>query len=166
MRGEFMEEVWKDIEGYEGLYQVSNFGRVKSLIRASKVLSAKTNGCGHMSVRLCNKGEHKDFLVHRLVATAFCHKPNGCNVVHHIDNNPENNLSDNLKWVTPAENVHSSSSVGFRTTRPIVRSDGITEVYYPSVSAAQKEGFLATSICKCCKGKSKTYKGYTWRYAT
>ena len=109
-------ELWRDIEGYEGLYQISNLGRIKGLDRVnvsengrrtrvkSKVLH-QTLYRGYYKIRLSKGNRKRDFYTHRLVAFAFCEKPDGKNTVNHIDGVKNNNVSRNLEWVTQKENV-------------------------------------------------------------
>lgn len=106
-------ETWKAVVGYEGLYDVSDTGKVRSLERLT---SAGRRGigrelrqyllpCGYFEVLLSNDGKIKHKRVHRLVADAFCEKTDGRNEVNHIDGNKQNNSADNLEWVTRSENV-------------------------------------------------------------
>ena len=108
-----MKEIWEPIKGYEGLYEVSSLGRVKSLkrkvenngglqMRRETILRA--SGKTHLGVTLCKNGKTKRLSVHRLVAEAFVPNPEGKPVVDHIDTNPKNNSVDNLRWVTTQEN--------------------------------------------------------------
>lgn len=158
-------EVWKPIAGYEGLYEVSNQGRVRSLKGKQKIRKFWKINRGYMSVRLSKNGKSQTCLVHRLVAATFCNKPEGCDVVNHIDNNPLNNQAENLEWVTQKRNVHHAASVGLMTIRPVIGSDGKTEVYYQSLCEVEKDGFTKSCVCSCCKGELKSHKGFTWRYA-
>ena len=109
-----MEE-WKDIKGYEGIYQVSSYGRIKSLPRGKqfgnryyimkeKILSYNNNGRGYLQVCLTKDKKSKKKLVHRLVAEAFLRKIEGKEYVNHIDGNKSNNRVDNLEWCTRSEN--------------------------------------------------------------
>jgi hypothetical protein len=111
------KEQFKDIKGYEGSYQVSNYGRVKSLDREvvtskgvtrkikEKILTLKVNRYGYLEAYLCESGKLRTFLVHRLVASAFIDKIEGKHEVNHIDGNKANNRADNLEWCTPKENI-------------------------------------------------------------
>jgi predicted XRE-type DNA-binding protein len=118
-----MEEIWVDVIGYEGLYQVSNFGRVKSLDRIinsrkrkGKILSNnKTNGNGYIICTLCKNDTQINHYVHRLVASAFCKKECDTFIVNHIDSNIKNNRSDNLEWISAFENVHHYIKKGRKT---------------------------------------------------
>lgn len=101
-------EIWKDIEGYEGLYQVSNKGRVKSLNykRTGKegILSSSPTSSGYLIVNLCKNKKQKPFYIHRLVAKAFLPNPNNLPQVNHKDENKENNTVYNLEWCTAKYN--------------------------------------------------------------
>lgn len=114
-----MEE-WRDIEGYEGIYQISNYGRVKRLDtiihtaikyvskRAIKggVLKLSSNNRGYKTVMLSNSVKRKKYFVHRLVAKAFIENPNNYPVVNHKDENPSNNMVENLEWCTQRYNMN------------------------------------------------------------
>jgi hypothetical protein len=110
-------EVWKDIVGFEGLYMVSNLGRVKSLSRIAfqtdrkrilkeKILQSRPNGNGYCHVELKKEGISKTIKVHRLVATAFLPNHENKRTVNHIDSNRSNNELNNLEWCTDTENVN------------------------------------------------------------
>lgn len=115
-----MDEVWKDISGYEGIYQVSNLGRVKSLDREishlnrwgsmqsqkirGRILTAKASHDNYMDVVLCKGGRSETKLVHRLVAIAFIPNPDNLPQVNHKDENPRNNAVTNLEWCTAEYN--------------------------------------------------------------
>ena len=107
-----MEEVWKDIEGFEGLYQISNLGRVKSLERYSaqkhlieeKILKTCHAQAGYVDVSLYKDGKRYHKKPHKLVADAFIPNPNNLPEVDHMDTNKDNNCVDNLRWVTHSEN--------------------------------------------------------------
>lgn len=126
-----MEEIFKDIKGYEGIYQISNLGRVKSLImwdghtyksRKKPVFMNPTdNGHGYMVVPLRKNTKRKNHYIHRLVAEHFLEKKKGKDVVNHIDFNKSNNTVSNLEWCTQKENTNHSS-VNMRHPRNICTS--------------------------------------------
>lgn len=110
------KEIWRDIEGYEGLYQVSNLGSVRSLDRIdsigrhrkAKILKPSFSR-GYPYVNLCKKSKMQFYRIHRLVAIAFLPNPENKEEVNHIDGNTRNNCVDNLEWVTHSENIHHAS---------------------------------------------------------
>lgn len=108
-----MNEIWKDIVGYEGLYQVSNLGRVKSLNYGKSgkegLLKPKTRKNGYLEIGLRKEKKSKYILVHRLVALAFVDGYEEGLVVNHIDENKQNNVWTNLEWVTSQYNVQYSA---------------------------------------------------------
>jgi hypothetical protein len=98
------KQIWKDISGYEGLYQVSNTGKVRSLnyrhTGKTKVMKPSTNKLGYKCVNLCKDGKRKIYFIHRLVALAFIPNPNNYPIINHKDENPSNNAVWNLEWCT------------------------------------------------------------------
>ena len=123
-----MEEIWKDIEGYEGLYQVSNFGNVKSLSKMWKsgsgyyiqkeiILKQQLKSKRYLGVGLTKNKKWKNFLVHRLVAEAFLENPNHYNQINHIDCNKLNNNIENLEWCSQEQNLEHAYKNGLLTKR-------------------------------------------------
>lgn len=112
-----MVEEWKDVPGYEGEYRVSNLGNVYSCKR-NRPLKPHDNGSGHMIVCLYKGSTPKIYPVHRLVAMAFIPNPNSLPIVHHLDDNPQNNRAANLMWCTQKENVHYTIAAGNHGTMP------------------------------------------------
>lgn len=112
-----MKEVWKDVPGFEGFYQVSNLGRVRSIavrrclhgkihvINREHIMTPTDNGNGYLMVNLRENNKRTSVGVHRLVASAFVDKPEGCNVVNHIDFDTHNNNCNNLEWCTQKQNI-------------------------------------------------------------
>ena len=102
-------EIWKDIEDYEGIYQISNLGNVKSLnyrgTKQERLLKLIPNKIGYINVQLCKNGIVKPFYVHRLVAIAFLNKDNNKNEVNHINMVKTDNRVENLEWCTKSENI-------------------------------------------------------------
>ena len=109
-------EIWKDIQGYEGIYQVSSHGRVKSLnynkTGLEGILNPNNNGKGYLQVYLTKNKKSKKVLIHRLVAQAFLYKPIDKNYVNHKDGNKSNNNVNNLEWCTRSENQQHAFDTG------------------------------------------------------
>lgn len=110
-----MEEIWKPVKGYEGCYEVSNFGNVKSLY-SNKILKpikhTVTLNYTSLQIGLYKHKKQTNYIISRLVATAFCDNPKYKPCVNHVDFNPENNRADNLEWVTHKENSEHSQNAG------------------------------------------------------
>lgn len=177
-----MEEIWKDIVGYEGLYQVSNLGRVRSLDRYvlhKQSVRKLHKGCimnpyritGYPAVHLSKDGQKKGFLVHRLVATAFIPNPNNLPEVNHKDESRTNNIVDNLEWCTVLENNVYGTKIERQTAKirkPVLQYDlsGNFIKEWQSAVAAEREiaGKFTSAIMKCASGTNKTAYGYIWQY--
>lgn len=128
-----MDEIWKDIEGYKGYYQVSNCGRVKSLqrfkscgkggfIQKERIMKQSLTTTGYKKVELSKDGKRKSMKVHRLVAMAFIDNPDNKPDVNHIDGNPLNNHLVNLEWCTESENINHAIRTGLKKVFYIERS--------------------------------------------
>ena len=171
-------EEWKDIPEYEGLYQVSNLGRVKSLKRfrkgkngslvsvKEKILKPQINRDGYYLVQLYKQSIRKWYQVHRIVWEAFNGSiPEGYEI-NHLDERPVNNALSNLSLVTHKENVNYGTR-NEKCSKPVLQFtlDGILVKEYPSIHQAYREtGFSQGNISSCCNGKLKTAYGYKWRY--
>ena len=177
-----MNEIWKDIKGYEGKYQISNMGRIKSLSREhaicvfnkvnikifskDRIIKGHKDKDGYLMVSLPFEGRYKNFKIHRLVAFAFLDKIEGKNIINHKNGKKDDNRVENLEWCTNSENLYHAHHVLYGDThkyyneRPIKRIDtnGRVTIYKNSTIAANEMGVTKSSICSCLKGKSKTCK--------
>ena len=170
-----MNEIWKDISGYEGLYQVSNLGRVKSLprkgtrTRKERILKELTSR-KYLSINLYKDGQLKTFTIHRLVAEAFIENTNNLPEVNHKDENKLNNIADNLEWCTRSYNINyknRNKKAAEKLSLMVMQFDKQFRLIriYDSLTEAYKETKIPYSnICKCCKRERKTAGGYFWRY--
>lgn len=160
-------EIWKDIEGYEGLYQVSNLGRVKSLkFNKEKIIKGSKGGGGYLQVILCKEGKIKFHKVHRLVASAFLENPDNLPEINHIDEDKTNNITTNLEWCDCKYNINYGSRTE-KTQKPILQftKNGEFVRRWESGTQVQRElGFDSGNICSCCKEKLKLAYGYKWGY--
>ena len=162
-------EVLKPIKGYEGIYDISNKGRVYS-VRTRKYLKSKPNTRGYMQVDLCVNGIHKMAFVHRLVADAFLDNPHGYPQVNHKDENILNNQADNLEWCTPLHNLLYGTRVERivqHHKKAVEQLDMIGNVIrrFESLADAEKLcGYNHANISNCCNGKIKSAYGFRWRF--
>lgn len=172
-----MEEIWKDIAGYEGLYQVSNTGKVRSFIRKSELQSPWhlikphiTRGYAFIALYTNKVKRSKNFLLHRLVAQAFIPNPNNYPEINHKDENKLNNAVDNLEWCTRSYNMCYGTArfrQGISASAQVeqLTIENIPIAHYCSVPIAAKiNGIDASSIHKCCNNKRESAGGYKWRY--
>ena len=165
-------EIWKDIIGYEGYYQVSNLGRIKN-INTNRILTGDTNNIGYRRVTLYTP-EKKRFFILRLVALHFCEGYQEDLVVNHKDGNKLNNCADNLEWVTHSENDLHAFKMNLRQAFPcqfkkqILAFDKDTKQLvkeYQNVQECCDDLHVARSnIYNCCNGKQKTCRGYILKY--
>ena len=169
-----MKEIWRDIVGYEGLYQVSNTGKVRNKKR--KILKPQLFSCGYLYVALYKNRKMKYFRIHRLVAQAFIPNPNNYPIVNHRDENRQNNLVENLEWCDQKYNVSYGTATERRaktnTNHPsyskiVLQYDlnGNFIKEWPSTMEIQRQmGYTNTNISACCLGKYKQRYGFKWQY--
>lgn len=165
-----MEEIWKDITGYEGLYQVSNFGRIRN--QKGHIMSLNVNKGSlkfRYMIQLSKNNIKKSFLVHRLVAIEFLPNPENKETVNHIDGDSCNNNINNLEWATKSENhIHRVYTLKEHSLFPCKKVKCVeTGVVYNSMcEASRKTGIQQSSISQSISGYRgmKQAGGYHWCY--
>ena len=178
-------ETWKDVVGYEGLYEVSNKVNVYSVERMDAlgreqgglVLKPKYNNRGYLMVSLYKNGKLKNRTVHRIVAEAFIPNPKGFLEINHKDENKSNNEIFNLEWCTREHNVKYGTSIERISKKVRAVNIGTGEVVtFNSTQDAGRKGYSASGVSRACRGTYKTdtgklvggdgrtYKGYKWYY--
>lgn len=181
-----MQEIWKDIKDFEGLYQVSNLGRVRSLgiifighnQYGNTFISSKKSTIlkpyyrkEYLTVHLRKNKKSKYFLVHRLVAQAFIPNPNNYPCVNHKDENKQNNCVENLEWFTYSYNSNYGtrnqkiSKNGRKPINQYTLQGEFLKKWSGIVEINQQLGFLPSGISSCCSGRYKSSNGFLWRYA-
>ena len=184
-----MEEIWKDIKGYEGLYQVSNLGRVRSLDRyvgnylfKGKIMKENLNSRGYLRLHLSMNNKQKEHKIHKLVAEAFIDNPDKLTEVNHINGIKTDNKVSNLEWCTHKENMlhafynlkhqaivskntrrKNSENRQKKVANYAIKIEKI-EVYDSIEQAAENNNICRSSIGKCCQGKQKQAGGFVWKW--
>ena len=189
-----IQEIWQDIKGYEGLYQISNLGRVKSFrrfnghhyISREKILTPQKNK--YLTVRLADGNKTKQYQVHRLVAETFIPNPFNKVYVNHINGNKKDNMVNNLEWCTPKENtIHAYKNNLIKKTTDKKNKAALNNIkkawsktskkvnqydlnnnfikQWESISSIAKiNNYRRCSVTNACNNK-KIYKNYIWKYA-
>lgn len=171
-----MIEIWKNIKNYEGLYQASNLGRIKSLPKTisywngftkitytipEKILSQHKRG-GYLAIGLTKDHKQSTFSVHRLIAKTFIDNPNNLPCVNHKDENKYNNCVNNLEWCDyKYNNLYGTRTK--RTCKPVKCIETGT-IYNSTVQAGKCTGINRVNITDCCNEKRHTAGGYHWKY--
>lgn len=175
-------EVWKDIEGFEGLYQISNEGNGKSLeryiesdkktrlLKERQLVPKEINSKDYLCFHLFKNGKDYFPTIHQLVAQAFIPNPNNYDVVHHIDEDPTNNKVENLMWMDRSEHqsMHMkerhSHNVGLKQVCQYTLDGKLVNIWKSAYEAAETLGYTRGNICDCCREKRKQAYGFIWSY--
>ena len=178
----FEKEIWKDIKGFEGLYQVSNLGRVKSLERfrkgknsslasvKEKILKSYMLNSGYYIIGLTKQSILKTYLIHRLVWEAFNGSISEGYEINHLNEKKFDNRLENLNLMTHRENINYGTGIERSVKK---RANGVLQFTledifikeYPSTKQVERElGFDQGNIVNCCKGRYKQMYGFIWRY--
>lgn len=186
------EEIWKDIDGYKGFYQVSNKGRVRSVDRTIKwrhnsfqyrkgrILAPTIDTAGYYVVGLHKESVGKIYIVHRLVAEAFIPNPDNFPIINHKDENKLNNVVENLEWCTYSYNTKYNDCMTKRiATRNKNNSYGCEKIVYQYdlknnlikvwkslMDISRTLGYSYANIANCCKKNRPTAYGYKWSYTS
>lgn len=162
------EELWLPVIDYEGIYEVSNYGRVRRV--DGGIMNGNINSYGYRVVKLTKNGRQKDKKVHRLVALAFIPTIRGKDFVNHKDGDKLNNYVENLEWVTRGENNRHAATILQVSTeaRPVwqLSLDGEPQALYLNTTiAANTVQGNQMMVAACCKGTAQTAYGHRWEYA-
>ena len=174
-------EIWKDYKDYEGLYQASNLGRVRSLdtyrkdrngsvkFYKGRILKPVTVGNGYLKVNLYKNNKQKPYYIHRLVAEVFIPNPENLPEVNHKDENKLNNNAENLEWCDREYNCN----FGTRNERDALTKSKTVLQYtmegefvkeWKSIRECGRNGYDQGHVAACCQGKQKYHKGFIWKY--
>ena len=167
-----MKEVWREIKGYEGLYEVSNLGRIKSLNyrKTGKewFLKPILSNNNYFHVNLYKNGKRKPFLIHRLVAEAFLDNPDNLPCINHKDEVKTNNSVDNLEFCSIQYNM-TYNDLHLRRAEKCKKKVGCYQnnkliKIYNAITDVDKDGFHYQCVIKCCKRKRNHHHGFQWKY--
>ena len=165
------EEIWCPIKGYEGLYEVSDQGRVRSLkFGKERIMKPQRNTCGYLMVVLYKNGEKNNCMIHRLVSQTFIPNPDNLPQVNHKDENKENNSVHNLEWCSSKYNTNfgtRNQRASMKLSKPILQYTKSGEFVreWKSMNGVQRNlGFYHGNISFCCTGRRKSAYGYIWKF--
>lgn len=178
------KEIWKDLPNYEGIYQISNMGRIKSLSRKrlvnkkrnsfclmpEKIMVIKTDKNGYCHVTLCKNNIRKTYWLHRLVLKNFVENPNNLPQINHINGNKSDNKLKNLEWCTPKHNYHEAVKLGLRNVKQRrlyknskklaqIKDDKIVKIFDSRAMAVKELGVSTINV-----NSPKMSYGYYWKY--
>ncbi|NBW77338.1 MAG: hypothetical protein EBR34_16320 [Sphingomonadaceae bacterium] len=168
-------EKFKNIKGYENMYQAGNKGNIKSLI-TNRILKASKDKCNYKIVTLCKDGKHSTKTVHRLVAITWFGESKLD--VNHKDGNKGNNALENLEFITKSENTRHALKNGLfkpnfdyiaiRTRKKVKqlnpKTNEVINIFESAHEASRQTGFNRGNICSCCRGEVNLVQNYKWQY--
>ena len=166
-------EIWENVQGYEGLYLISNLGRLLSAPRNGTktywhLIAPHKLKTGYVQYQLCKNDTRKEYKAHRLVAMAFLPNPENKREVNHIDGNPGNNTVDNLEWATTSENqihAHYELGKGIMPVEQLTKDGELIKIWGSIKEAAKALNICAGDISRAASVKRHTAGGYKWRKA-
>lgn len=164
-------EIWKDVPGYVGSYQVSNLGKIKSLSRFNgrysckeQILKPRSDKKGYLRISLYKNNKIKNFFVHRLVAMAFIPNPDNLPQINHKNEIKTDNRVENLEWCSAYYNMNFGKRPDLYS-KPIKQIKGNIEIIYKSISEAERQtGVARSNIVFCAKGGMKTAGKSVWKF--
>ena len=170
-----MQEIWKDIRGYEGLYQVSNYGRIKRTLKTKpegRILKPLIGKDGYLQINLSKNNSTKTQRVHRLVAIAFIENPNDYPIVNHKDENVKNNRAENLEWCDVKYNTNYNNATQRRgrsqrkSILQITLDGRLVREWSGRVEIVETLGYNGGNISSCCLNYPHCVSayGYKWKY--
>jgi hypothetical protein len=164
-------EIYKDVLGYEGIYQVSNLGNVKRINKKNlNYLKPLNNGTGYFQVALCVNSKRKVYLVHRLVAETFIDNPNNFDVINHINGIKSDNTINNLEWCTHSHNINHAVKTGLRIipkgdlnkkSKKIIDTK-TGEIYLSTLSLSIKLGINRKTLSNWLYDERKNKTSFRW----
>lgn len=169
MKNNNLSEEWRDVPNYDGIYQVSNLGRVKSLnynhTKQEKILKPLTNSKGYLQVQLWKERKMKSFKIHRLVLSAFNTNYNTTFEVNHINEIKSDNRLENLELCDRKYNVTYGTRLQ-KVSKKVYQYDLNMNLIniWNSTREADRNGFNHGNVASCCRGEIKYYKGFIWSY--
>lgn len=187
------KEIWKDIVGYDGLYQVSNFGNIKSkerivkngnrvFLKKEKILTPFLQKTGYLTITLLKDNKIKSHYIHRLVAITFIKNNFDLEQVNHKDGNKINNNANNLEWCSRSDNIKHAIKIGLfskdvvlnkinkmnkkkrKSILQIKNNVIINEFESPTIAGKQFSKLAGNNISACARGILKSAYGFQWKY--